>query len=301
MYIGFCQLALSLGGKMRIPLLCWLVAAAFSSTAWGQSPQPSLLERGGYLVNGILACGNCHSPKGPPAGAEVRERFLSGGVIEWDTPAFKVKGPNITPDPETGIGKWTDSQIKTALQTGQHPNGHKLATIMPYAFYRSLTARDLDAIVAYVRSVPPIKNETQPPIYKSSFEEDRVPNADLRFTEADMNDPVKRGFYLASIGHCFECHTPMEKGRRLFENRFGSGGFRFTGPFGESFARNITSHPEKGIGGWTDEEIKRAITKGVSRDGTKLKPPMAYAWYDRMSDSDLSAIVAYLRTVPPKE
>ena len=116
-----------------------------------------------------------------------------------------------------------------------------------------------------------------------------------------MTNPVKRGFYLATIGHCFECHTPMEKGRRLFENRFGAGGFRFTGPFGESFASNITTHPEKGIGGWSDDEIKRAITKGISKDGTKLKPPMAYAWYERMSDSDLSAIVAYLRTVPAKE
>lgn len=286
---------------MRFQVLGVLIALTLSTSAAGQSSQQTLLERGGYLVNGILACGNCHSPKGPPGGAEVRDRFLSGGVVEWDTPAFKVKGPNITPDPETGIGKWTDTQIKAALQNGQHPNGHKLATIMPYAFYKFLTPRDLDAIVAYVKTVPPIKNETQAPIYKSSFEEDKVPNADRRISDAEMADPVRRGLYLVSIGHCFECHTPMEKGRRLFESRYGAGGFRFTGPFGESFARNITSHPDKGIGRWTDDEIKRAITKGISKDGTKLKPPMAYEWYGRLSDSDLSAIVAYLRTVPPKE
>ena len=68
-----------------------------------------------------------------------------------------------------------------------------------------------------------------------------------------------------------------------------------------SVARNITSHPQKGIGSWSDDEIKRAIARGVGRDGSPLKPPMGYAWYARMTDADLSAIVAYLRTVPPLE
>jgi hypothetical protein len=97
-----------------------------------------------------------------------------------------------------------------------------------------------------------------------------------------------------------ECHTPMVRGQRQFD-RLGAGGFEFPGPWGVSVSRNITSHKEKGIGDWSDAEIKRAITHGVRKDGTKLKPPMGFEWYARMTDEDLSAVVAYLRTVPPKE
>jgi mono/diheme cytochrome c family protein len=275
--------------------------ALIATVALGNSASAqSAVERGSYLVNGILTCGNCHSPKGA-GGVEARDKLLSGGVIEWDTPAFKVKGPNISPDPDTGIGKWTEAQLKTAVQSGTHPDGHPLAPIMPFAFYKVFTPGDLNAIVAYVKSVPAIRNETQKPIYKAAMHVDTVPNADKAMNEADMRDPVKKGFYLVTIGHCMECHTPMERGERLFATRYGAGGFRFEGPFGESFSRNITSHKEKGIGGWTDAEIKRAITQGVRKDGSKLKPPMGYEWYARMTDADLSAIVAYLRTVPPKE
>jgi len=267
-----------------------------STVAMAQSP----IERGGYLVNGILTCGNCHTPKGP-GGVELTAQMHAGGVIEWDTPTFKVKGSNITVDRDTGIGSWTDAQIKAALQNGVRPNGTPLAPIMPFAFYKVFTPGDLDAVVAYLKSVPAARNQSQPPVYKAAMHVDVVPNADKPMSPADMRDPVKRGFYLVTIGHCMECHTPMERGVRLLDTSFGKGGFRFTGPFGESFSRNITSHREKGIGAWTDEEIKRAITQGIRKDGTRLKPPMGYAWYARMNDADLSAIVAYLRTVPPKE
>ena len=115
-----------------------------------------------------------------------------------------------------------------------------------------------------------------------------------------MADPVKRGFYLVTIGHCMECHTKTPAGTD-FKNSLGKGGEEFKGPWGVAVARNITSHKEKGIGAWTDAEIKAAITQGKRRDGTPLKPPMGYPLYATMTDADLSAIVAYLRTVPPKE
>lgn len=278
----------------------WALALVATVAVSGGAGAQSAVERGGYLVNGILTCGNCHTPKGP-GGVEVRDQLHSGGSIEWDTPTFKVKGSNITKDPETGIGNWTDAQIKTAIQEGKRPNGTPLAPIMPFAFYKVFTPGDLDAVVAYLKSVPAIKNQTQPPVYKAAMHVDKVPNADKAMSDADLRDPVKRGFYLVTIGHCMECHTPMERGVRLLDTSYGKGGFRFTGPFGESFSRNITSHKEKGIGAWTDDEIKRAITQGVRKDGTRLKPPMGYSWYARMNDGDLSAIVAYLRTVPPLE
>jgi mono/diheme cytochrome c family protein len=281
---------------MNRTTLALLAVFLFVAGAQAQSP----VERGGYLVNGILTCGNCHTPKGP-GGVELTGEMHAGGVIEWDTPTFKVKGPNITPDREAGIGSWSDAEIKAAIQDGKHKNGHPLAPIMPFAFYKVFTPRDIDAVVAYLKSVPPKNNRSQPPVYKGPMNVDMVPNADKPMSEADMSDPVKRGFYLVTIGHCMECHTPMERGERLLATRYGAGGFRFTGPFGESFSRNITSHREKGIGAWTDDEIKRAIAQGVRKDGTPLKPPMGYSWYARMTDADLSAIVAYLRTVPPKE
>ncbi len=280
-------------------MIRWVLAGIAVVAIGGSASAQSPVQRGDYLVNSIRTCGNCHTPKGP-GGVEDTARKHAGGVIEWDTPAFKVKGPNITPDPETGIGKWTDAQIKASIQDGKHPNGHPLAPIMPSAFYKVFTPGDIDAVVAYLKSVPAVRNPSQPPVYKAPMHVENVPNAGKAMSEADMRDSVKRGFYLVTIGHCMECHTPMVKGQRVWD-RYGAGGFRFTGPFGESFSRNITSHKEKGIGSWTDAEIKRAITQGVRKDGSPLKPPMGYAWYARMTDADLSAMVAYLRTVPPKE
>jgi len=120
-------------------------------------------------------------------------------------------------------------------------------------------------------------------------------------TEAKLQDPIKRGFYLVTIAHCMECHTPKVNDRIDFANSLGKGGQTFRGPFGESVSRNITSHQEKGIGAWSDAEIKRAITQGIRKDDSRLKPPMGFAWYARMTDGDLDAVVAYLRTLPPKE
>src|SRR3989454_9013337 len=85
-----------------------------------------------------------------------------------------------------------------------------------------------------------------------------------------MKDPVKRGFYLVTIGHCMECHSPRTDGRSDLKNGLGKGGEKFEGPWGVSVSRNITSHPVSGLGGWSDAEIRRAITQGVGKGGRKL-------------------------------
>ena len=269
---------------------------AATATTYAQTP----VERGNYLVNGVLTCGNCHTPRGP-GGVFAMDKQLSGGPQEWDTPTFQVKGANITPDRETGIGSWTDDQIKRALVDGVRPNGSQLAPIMPYGFYKVITPGDLGAIVAYLRSVAPVANQVQAPVYKSAQQVDIPPGAEKVMSPADLSSPVKRGFYQVTIGHCMECHTPRLNGRSDFVNSLGKGGEEFKGPWGVSVSRNITSHREKGIGAWTDTEIKRAITQGIRKDGTPLKPPMGYPLYAKMSDADLGDVVAYLRTVPPKE
>ena len=267
--------------------------ALAAAPAMAQTPA----ERGGYLVNTLMTCNNCHTPMGPQ-GPDF-SKALSGGLT-FDEPPFKVTAANITPDPDTGIGKWTDAQIKTLLRKGTKPDGVNVAPIMPTGFYEILTDKDLDAIVAYLRTVKPVKNQTPAPVYKMAFQRDIPPGAEKPMAEADMANPVKKGFYLVTAAHCMECHTPMDKGRHDFK-RLGAGGTEFPGPWGKSMSRNITSHKEKGIGAWSDDDIKRAITQGVAKDGTKLKPPMGFPYYAKMTDQDLSAVIAYLRTVPAAE
>jgi mono/diheme cytochrome c family protein len=257
-----------------------------------------LVKRGSYLVNGILTCGNCHSPKGPAG--DIAEKAFSGG-LSWDEAPFKVTAPNITPDKETGIGNYTDAELKEVLRKGIKRNGVPVAMVMPSGFYEIMTDGDLDAVIAYLHTIKPIANTVPDPVYKMPQGHPVPPGSDTKFTEAALSDKLKKGFYLVTIAHCMECHTPMGPRGREFATRLGAGGFEFPGPWGVSVSRNITSSKDKSIGGWTDAEIKRALTQGVSRDGNNPKPPMGYHYYATLAADDLDAIVTYLRTVPAKE
>jgi mono/diheme cytochrome c family protein len=256
------------------------------------------VERGSYLVNTIMTCGNCHSPKGPPD--VVAGKDFSGG-LRFDEPPFDVTASNITPDKDAGIGTWSAADLRKALLDGVRPSGVQLAVVMPTGFYGILLPSDLDAIVAYLQSVKPISNKVPVPIYKMNLKRQIFPGAEKPADPADLNDQVKRGHYLATIGHCMECHTPMVNGPVDFQNSLGKGGREFPGPWGVSVSRNITSSKTKGIGDWTDADVKRAITQGIDKDGNKLKGPMGYQYYAHMTDGDLDAVIAWLRTVPPKE
>jgi mono/diheme cytochrome c family protein len=280
-------------------MLRWTLAFIMTAAVSGQVMAQSAVERGSYLVNTVMTCANCHSPKGPPAA--VAGKDFSGG-LRFNEPPFDVTAPNITSDKETGIGNWTDEQIKTLLLTGKNPLGVQEAEVMPTAFYPILTPQDLDAIVAYLRSLPPIKNKVPDPVYKIALPHHVFPGAEKAYSQADLNDKVKKGFYLVTIGHCMECHTPMmQAGGIDVANSLGKGGREFPGPWGVSKARNITSSKTAGIGDWSDAEIKTAITQGKRKDGTPLKGPMGYQYYAKMTDADLDAMVAYLRTVPAKD
>jgi mono/diheme cytochrome c family protein len=276
-------------------IVAFAVLAGVTATAQAQS---ALVKRGDYLVNGILTCGNCHTPKGPTG--DIMEKAFSGG-LEFDEPPFKVTAPNITPDKDTGIGKWSDADIKKLLRTGEWPNGVNIAVVMPTGFYDIMTDRDLDSVVAYLRTLKPISGKVPDPIYKMQVPRQIFPGGEKPYTEAMFSDQLKHGFYLATIGHCMECHTPMGPKGRDFVNDLGKGGFELKGPWGVSVSRNITQSKTKGIGSWTDADIKRAITTGVSKDGAKLKPPMAFHSYATMTDGDLNDIIAWLHTVPAKE
>jgi mono/diheme cytochrome c family protein len=277
--------------------LAMTIAACFVVPLGGVQAQSDLVTRGGYLVNGIMTCGNCHTPKGP--NGDIADKAFSGG-LSWDEPPFKVTAPNITQDKETGIGKWSDAEIKKLMRTGENPKGVHIAMVMPTGFYHAMTERDVDAVVAYLRTIKPISNKVADPVYKMPQVESVLPGAEKPVTEASLRDKLKKGQYLVTIAHCMECHTPMgPKGREF--SRMGSGGFEMPGPWGMSVSRNITSSKTKGLGSWTDAEIKRAITQGISRDGSHLKPPMGFANYATVTPEDLDAVVAYLRTVPALE
>ncbi len=274
------------------------LAFALTVTSAGARADTDLIKRGSYLVNGILTCGNCHTPKGPTG--DVGGKAFSGG-LSWDEPPFKVTAPNITPDRETGIGEYTDAELRQVLRKGIKRNGVPVAMVMPSGFYEIMTDGDLDAVIAYLHTLKPINNTVPDPVYKMPQGHPIPPGGDKKFSEASLGDKLRKGFYLVTIAHCMECHTPMGPRGREFDTRLGAGGFEFPGPWGVSVSRNITSSKDKGIGAWTDDEIKRTITQGVSRDGSMLKPPMGFHYYATVAPSDLDAVVAYLRTVPAKE
>ena len=271
-----------------------IAALLIAGAARAETP----VERGSYLVNTIMTCANCHSPKGPPEA--VAGKDFSGG-LSWDVPPFKVTASNITQDKDTGIGTWSEADIKKLLRTGLRPNGVAIASIMPTGFYGIISDSDMDAIVAYVRTIKPVNNKVPDPLYRMAAPPQVFPGAEQPYTPSMLDDKMKRGFYLATIGHCMECHTPAPKGRHDWAADLGRGGFEFPGPWGVSVSRNITSSKSKGLGDWSDAEIKRAITQGIDKDGSHLKPPMGFGYYAHMTDADLDAVIAWLRTVPPKD
>jgi mono/diheme cytochrome c family protein len=274
----------------------------------GHARADSRTDRGSYLVNTILACGNCHTPRNT-SGASIPEKALSGGLT-ITTPAFVTTAPNITQDRETGIGDWTDEEIKQALVKGVRPDhGHlpgvELAAVMPAAFYKALLPDDLDAIVAYLRTVKPIRNTVPDPQYKMPVHRQAYPDAENGFKKSEFSDPVRHGAYLVTIGHCMECHSTWSAGVSDYSAGLGRGGRPF-GPvlihglaptWQGSIAANITANPADGIGRWTSAEIVLAIRHGIARDGRHLDPPMPFAFYAGLTDEDAGDVVAYLRTL----
>ncbi|APW36153.1 hypothetical protein RD110_02115 [Rhodoferax koreense] len=254
------------------------------------------VERGKYLMQGVVACGNCHTPRGPQ-GEPLFDKGLSGGMV-FDEPPFKAYAPNITPDLQTGIGKWTDAELARAIREGIRPDKTIIGPPMPVAFYRHLSDRDLAAIIAYLRAQPAVANEVPKSSYRITLPPDYGPPVKAVATPSPK-DRVRYGKYLADIGHCMECHTPRDPQGMLQMKHVGAGGQVFNGPWGQSVARNLTPH-ESGLKPWTDAQIVAAIREGHDRQGQPYKPPMAFGFYKNISDADMAALVAYLRSLQPQ-
>jgi mono/diheme cytochrome c family protein len=271
-------------------------AVALAVVIVGAARGDTYRERGAYLVTTLGACGNCHSPR--TADNQPDPKLALAGGFAFDLDIGHIVGPNITPDPQTGIGTWSDGQIVYALRNGKRPDGTIVGPPMPIEMYRGLSDRDAQAITVYLRSLAPIRHEVARSHYKIPLPPAYGPVVG-HVDEPDPKDKVAYGAYLAGpVAHCLECHTPREQGK-LALDRLGAGGREFPdfgNPGALTVSRNIT--PD-GIGQWSDADVKRAILIGERPDGTKLSRVMPFAAYNGMSSDDVNAIVDYLRTLKP--
>lgn len=243
--------------------------------------------RGRYLVENVMACAACHSPRGPDAAA----RHLSGGQRAIETSAYTVHAGNITPDPETGIGAWSDAEIRAAIAEGRGRDGRVLAPEMPSAFYASLSDADLDAVVAHLRSVPQVTNAMPAPVYRAAIAPEAWPAAPTPDPDAP---PAERGAYLAAAAYCMNCH-----GRGaddvLQPNAPVAGGHVLRGPWGAVSSPPISA---AALVDWTDAQLDAALAEGVARDGQAFIPPMNRArFYGGMTREDRAALTAWLRSL----
>ena len=273
-----------------------LAAGCFLVLPVAADDQDALVKRGAYLVNGPAACANCHTPRNPDFSL-VKEKSFAGGFHLVD-PAFDVYSANITPDQDTGIGNWTDEEIVRAIRQGIGKDGKVIFPPMPVPTYNNMSDDDVKAIVAYLHTIPAIHNEV--PESKWNIPQQPMP-APKGAAAPSPDDQVAYGGYLVTaVAHCFECHTtPDANGVPDVAHHLGAGGFKISlAPGMEVMTANITPDKETGIGSWSDADIKKAMTDGVTPTGGHLSPPMPFPWFKNMTDADLNAIVAYLRTLP---
>jgi len=261
---------------------------------------PARLERGKYLVEAVAHCFMCHSevewktPGAPP----VQEK--RGAGKKWEEPALaSLVVPNITPDKETGAGTWTDEQFARAIRGGIGHDGRTLFPLMPYMNFRDMSDEDLASVIAYIRSLPAVRNE----LPKSSLPDEikaMIPpprEVPVSVPAPDLSDPVKRGAYLVKIGNCSECHTPRgPEGVPLPGMEF-AGGVTLDGPWGRVNSANITKDAS-GISYYDEAMFIETVRTGAVK-ARKLNSVMPWGYFRNMTDDDLKAIYAYLRTLKP--
>jgi mono/diheme cytochrome c family protein len=289
---------------MRCVRVCRLVVFAVllsGVSASAAAPSPAEIARGKYIFGATGGCG-CHTkPKEP----------VNSGGRRYDGPFGSVYSSNITPDRETGIGAWTDEQLITAIRLGRRPNGERLIPVHPYTVFNGMAEGDLRALVAYLRTLPPVNRATPPkkivvPLFETVF----LPAWLAAFAPRETPPPaaptsgVARGEYLVrAVGHCGECHTPRTMTMATDNSRFLAGNPKGKGPEGNEVP-NITPDKETGLT-WTVEQIADYLGTGNKPDGDVAGSLMAEviegttAGYKDLTMADRLAIAQYLKTVPP--
>jgi len=261
---------------------------------------PGRIARGRYLTSALLRCSQCH---GDPDLTQSGEPSLPGrefvGRIQWDDSTGRVVAPNLTPDRETGIGRWTDDMLLRAMREGVGHDGRALHHYMPYRNLRFLSDEDAASIVVFLRSLPPVRHALPatflPESRKREFESELVPLTEP-VPMPDTTDAAKRGRYFILVADCAGCHTSWytDYNPGLF-----AGGNEISrvreGRERKVFSLNITPD-SSGIGGLDSTGLVALMRSGR---GGSMDPVMPWAWYANLSDRDLGAVLRGLRTVHP--
>ena len=262
---------------------------------------PARLERGRYLVTSAQTpCMLCHSPLDTSGGEmKVKEGMLLAGRT-WEPDGVPyVTAPNLTPDPETGIGTWTDDQIARAVREGIGHDGRTLFPIMPYQHYRHMTDEDLASIVVFLRSVPPVRNRLPPS--NVPFPLNRLINGapapvDGTVT-ADLSTPEKRGQYIVGLAVCADCHSPSDDQGNPLPGLDFSGGNTMKYADVSAAAANLTPSVN-GIPYYTEDLFIETIRTGKVRSRA-LSPMMPTHYFRNFTDQDLKDVFAYVKTFKP--
>jgi mono/diheme cytochrome c family protein len=281
----------------RKPWIGALIALAIASPVWA-SPTSDLVKKGEYLAT-AGDCVSCHTaPGGQP---------LAGGLTV-KTPFGPMVTPNITPDKETGIGGYSDDQFYRALHDGIGPDGQYLYPVFPFQWYTHVTREDVLAIKAYLFSVAPVHAEQKVNQlnFPFSIRASLLGWRELFFTAGEFTPDgsksaeINRGKYLVTgLGHCGECHT-AHNSLGGTEKAKAYQGATIDG----WYAPNITSDLQQGIGGWSSAQLVSYLKTGVAPGRGIVAGPMTQVVTESLSkltDADLAAIAAYLKSIPAAE
>jgi hypothetical protein len=268
------------------------------------------LERGKYLVEGLLQCPACHSQtdfsKRP---FEVVPGTKLGGSIftaeELGLPKHnRIVAPNISPDPEYGAGTWKDADFVRALRQGIGHDGRVLFPLMPYSYFRNLSDEDLASVIVYERSVAPVHIKRPKTVLlgplKNAFQS--LPPVS-HVPEPDRSNRVKYGEYLVTAGHCDACHTPTDEKGDPLPGMYLGGGAPLVGNWegGKKIVRvnalNLT--PDSSGISYFDELMFIDVIRNGGFRPRPLSNIMPWAFFRNLTDDDLKAIFAYLTTLKP--
>lgn len=273
----------------------------------------TVIKKGEYLANHVAACIHCHSKRDftKYSGPVIAGTEGGGGEVfdhtMLDAIPGTLYGKNITPDPETGIGTWTDDEILRAITQGINKNGDTLFPIMPYVNFNRMAKEDLLSIIAYIKTLKPIKNKV--PDRQLMIPISMAYPASALQKSVDSNrcppesDKIKYGEYISNIADCATCHTPIVNGENDFTRMF-AGGNTFTIHNFKVKSANISTDTSTGIGKWTEEMFMAKFLpyreeKNYNFVAGTQNTVMPISEYAGMKDDDLKAIYAYLRTVKP--
>jgi mono/diheme cytochrome c family protein len=274
-----------IGAKKRA-----LTSRTFEATA-------ARLQRGDYLVHAVMHCMGCHSKYDGKANPPVLAAKEGSGQVLFEEGNIRLVAPNITSDLETGIGKWSDDAIARAIREGIAADGSTLFPVMPYEHFRDLSDEDLASIVVFLRSLPAAESNLPP--NKIPFLFARLIQAAPKpviepVAEPDRSTPAKYGAYLVKMATCSDCHTPLNPKFQPIPGLAMAGG----NPMGEGLnSANIT--PDASGIGYYDEALFVQTMRTGSVRARSLKPIMLWWVFRNMTDDDLKAMFAYLRTLKP--